>query len=109
MNNKKINWEKRKKRVRAKLFGTEGRPRLSIFRSNNRLYAQLIDDDKHITLVSAGTLKNNKAAAEELGARLAKDALAHKIKTVVFDRGGYKFHGVVEVFANAVRKGGIAF
>lgn len=109
MNYKKLNWEKRKKRVRAKLFGTENRPRLSVFRSNYGLYAQLIDDDKRITLLSARTSKNNKDAAVELGTKIAKEALALKIKTIVFDRGGYKFHGVVEVFADTVRKGGVTF
>lgn len=95
---------KRRRRVRAKAFGTRERPRLSVFRSNRKIYGQLIDDNKGYTLVAWGGEK-----AEEVGDKLAALAKKKKIKSVVFDRGGYKYHGKVKALAEAARKGGLKF
>ena len=104
---------RRHARVRTKISGTAERPRLCVYRSNNNLYVQVIDDVKATTLVSASTLDkeiktkhSNKEAAKELGALIAKRALEKDIKTVVFDRGGYIYHGVVKELAEAAREGG---
>ena len=103
-------------RVRTKLSGTVQRPRLCVYRSNTNLYVQIIDDVAGNTLVSASTLDKqiktkhaNKQAAAELGALIAKKALEKKIDTVVFDRGGYIYHGVVKELAEAAREGGLKF
>jgi len=103
-------------RVRRKISGTAERPRLCVYRSNTNLYVQIIDDIAGNTLVQASTLdKNvktkhaNKEAAKELGAIIAKKALDKKIDTVVFDRGGYIYHGVVKELAEAAREGGLKF
>ena len=108
--------DRRHVRVRRKISGTAERPRLCVYRSNNNLYVQIIDDDKATTLVSASTLDkeiktkhSNKEAAKELGALIAKRALDKKIKNVVFDRGGYIYHGVVKELAEAAREGGLEF
>lgn len=105
--------EKRRARVRGKVFGTKKRPRLSVFRSGKHIYAQLIDDEKGETLVSASDLglregvKMEKALA--VGEELARRALKLKIKKVVFDRGGYSYHGRVKAVAEGARKGGLKF
>lgn len=104
---------RRKARIRAKIHGTAGRPRLSIFKSLKFIYAQIIDDDKGHTLVSADT-KSSKAKkpvekASELGVDIAKKAIAAKIKKVVFDRSGYIYTGKIKVVADAARKGGLEF
>jgi len=106
-------------RVRARIKGVESRPRLSVFRSLNHIYAQVIDDDKGHTLVSASTVspeikaemngKNKSAHAGLVGSLVAKRALEISIKQVVFDRGGYKYHGRVKSLAEAARKGGLKF
>ena len=103
-------------RVRRKISGTAERPRLCVYRSNTNLYVQVIDDVAGNTLVSASTLdkdvktkKANKEAAKELGALIAKKALDKKIDTVVFDRSGYIYHGVVKELAEAAREGGLKF
>ena len=103
-------------RVIRKISGTAERPRLCIYRSNTNLYVQIIDDVAANTLVSASTLDKevkvkhaNKEAAKELGLLIAKKALDKKIKTVVFDRGGYVYHGVVKELAEAAREGGLEF
>ena len=103
-------------RVRRKISGTAERPRLCIYRSNANLYVQVIDDVAGNTLVQASTLdKNvkakhaNKEAAKELGLLIAKKALDKNITTVVFDRGGYIYHGVVKELAEAAREGGLKF
>lgn len=103
-------------RVRVKVSGTTERPRLCVFRSNNHLYAQIIDDTKGTTLASASTLdKNiktkhsNKEAAKEVGTLIATKAIEKKIKQVVFDRSGYIYHGVVKELAEAARAGGLEF
>ena len=106
----------RHKRVRRKVFGTPQRPRLCVYRSNANIYAQIIDDVAGNTLVQASTLDKeikikhaNKEAAKELGTLIAKRAADKKIKTVVFDRGGYIYHGVVKELAEAAREGGLEF
>ena len=103
-------------RVRRKIKGTAERPRLCVFRSNKALYVQIIDDVVANTLVSASTLDNeikekhaNKIAAKELGELIAKKAIEKNIKTVVFDRGGYIYHGVIKELAEAPRSGGLEF
>ena len=113
---KKQERARRHKRVRTKLGGTPERPRLCVFRSNSNIYAQIIDDTKGITLVSASTLdkdiKNKKAnveAAKEVGASIAKKAKEKKITKVVFDRGGYIYHGVVKSIAESAREAGLEF
>ena len=107
---------RRHARVRRKISGTAECPRLCVFRSNNNLYVQVIDDVKGNTLAQASTLDkevktkhSNKEAAKEVGALIAKRAIEKNIKTVVFDRGGYIYHGVVKELAEAAREGGLEF
>ena len=107
---------KRHKRVRAHISGTAERPRLAVYRSNANISAQIIDDVKGVTLVSATTLEktfeglgSNKAAAREIGKILAQRALDKGIETVVFDRGGYLYHGRVSELAEGAREGGLKF
>ena len=113
---RKLERTRRHARVRTKVSGTAERPRLCVYRSNSNLYAQIIDDVAGITLVAASTLdkevktkKSNIEAAKEVGALIAKKAAAKNIKTVVYDRGGYIFHGVVKELAEAAREGGLEF
>lgn len=103
-------------RVRTKISGTAERPRLCVYRSNTNLYAQIIDDVSGKTLVAASTMDKevkekhaNKVAAKEVGTLIAKRATEKKIKTVVFDRGGYIYHGVVKELAEAAREVGLEF
>lgn len=114
--NRKLERERRHKRVRTKISGTTECPRLCVFRSNTNLYAQIIDDTKGTTLVQASTLDkevktkhSNKEAAKEVGALIAKRALAKKIENVVYDRGGYVYHGVVKELAESAREAGLKF
>ena len=140
--NRKLERERRHRRVRTKISGTPECPRLCVFRSNTNLYAQVIDDVAGNTLVSASTLdkevktkksniaaakevgaliakraeakkiktkKSNKEAAKEVGALVAKRALQKNIKSVVYDRGGYIYHGVVKELAESAREGGLEF
>ena len=113
---RKMERQRRHLRVRRKISGTAERPRLCVFRSNSNIYVQVIDDVAGNTLVSASTLDkeiktkhSNKEAAKELGALIAKKAKAKKIEEVVFDRGGYIYHGVVKELAEAAREGGLKF
>ena len=113
---RKMERTRRHIRVRNKVSGTAERPRLCVFRSNSNLYAQIIDDVAGNTLVSCSTLDKsiktkhaNKEAAKEVGSMIAKKALEKKIDTVVFDRGGYIYHGVVKELAEAAREGGLKF
>jgi len=106
----------RHKRVRGKISGTADRPRLNVFRSTNNIYAQLIDDVKGVTLASASTLDKeidvyggNKEAARKVGELIAKRAADKGITDVVFDRGGYIFHGRVKELAEGAREGGLKF
>lgn len=100
-------------RIRGKVFGTPARPRLSVFRSNKQIFVQIIDDESGETLASANTLKVAKAPkkdqAYDLGLSLAKIALSKSINQVVFDRGGYLYHGRVESLARGLREGGLNF
>lgn len=107
---------KRHKRVRGKIQGTSNRPRLNVFRSNTNIYAQIIDDTKAVTLVSASSLDKefsgnggNKEGARNVGELIAKRALEKGIGEVVFDRGGYIFHGRVKELAEGAREGGLKF
>ena len=107
---------KRHKRVRAHISGTAQRPRLAVYRSNANISAQIIDDVKGVTLVSATTLEktfeglgSNKAAAREIGKILAQRALDKGIAEVVFDRGGYLYHGRIQALADAAREAGLKF
>ena len=113
---RKAERQRRHLRVRRKISGTAECPRLCVFRSNSNLYVQLIDDVKGVTLAQASTLDKevktkyaNKEAAKEVGALIAKRALEKNIKDVVFDRGGYIYHGVVKELAEAARNGGLNF
>ena len=106
----------RHKRVRGKISGTAARPRLNVFRSTNHIYAQLIDDVKGVTLAAASTLDKefdgnggNKEAAKKVGELFAKRAAEKGISEVVFDRGGYIFHGRVKELAEGAREGGLKF
>ena len=107
---------KRHKRVRAKISGTAERPRLAVYRSNANISAQIIDDVKGVTLVSASTVEagfegttSNKEAAKKVGQKVAEKALAAGIETVVFDRGGYIYHGRVSELAEGAREAGLKF
>jgi len=106
--------QKRHKRIRAKIKGTKDCPRLCVFRSNQYIYAQLIDDQQGKTLISVSNLKmkskgNKMEIAKEIGKNIAEKALAQKIKKVVFDRAGYKYHGRVKALAEAAREQGLKF
>ena len=114
--NRKAERQRRHARVRRKISGTAECPRLCVFRSNNNIYVQVIDDVKGNTLAQASTLDkeiktkhSNKEAAKEVGALITKRAREKNTKTVVFDRGGYIYHGVVKELAEAARKGGLKF
>lgn len=107
---------RRHRRVRAKVSGTSERPRLCVFRSAKHIYAQMIDDQRGKTLVSASDkeLKNTKnlkkvERAKEVGKLIAKKAVEKKIESAVFDRGGYKYHGRVKALAEGAREGGLNF
>lgn len=108
---------RRHKRVRAKISGTKERPRLCVFRSNKHIYAQLIDDEKGHIILSANDLKFKKSrakktkteVAKEIGKLIARKALENKIERVVFDRGGYKYHGRVKALAEGAREEGLKF
>ena len=112
---KRNNFLHRKKRIRAKIKGTTLCPRLSIFRSNKFLSVQIINDEKGETLLAFSTQKKEFASLKKnqvekaaiLGEFIAKKALAQKIKKVVFDKSGYKYHGVVKALAEGCRKGGL--
>ena len=106
----------RHKRVRGKISGTASRPRLNVFRSSSNIYAQIIDDVKGCTLVSASSLEkgfegrgNNCEAAAKVGEAIAQRAKDKGIATVVFDRGGYLYHGRVKALAEGARKAGLEF
>jgi large subunit ribosomal protein L18 len=110
---------KRHLRIRNRVSGTEAAPRLAVFRSNKHIYAQIIDDTKGVTLAASSTLDKtvaasvektwDKAAAAAVGKSIAEKAKTAGIETVVFDRGGYIYHGRVKELAEAAREGGLAF
>lgn len=114
--NRQLERARRHARVRNKISGTAERPRLCVFRSNTNIYAQIIDDVAGNTIVSASTLdkevktkKSNVEAAKEVGTLIAKRATAKNIKNVVYDRGGYIYHGIIKELAEAAREGGLEF
>ncbi|HMB77783.1 MAG TPA: 50S ribosomal protein L18 [Kiloniellaceae bacterium] len=120
MSNKRSLFDRRRKRTRVKLGKVGGeRPRLSVFRSSKHIYAQVIDDLQGVTVASASSLEKDlrdklktgadKAAATEVGKLLAERASAKGVKDVVFDRGGYIYHGRVRALAEAAREGGLNF
>ena len=107
---------KRHNRVRGKISGTAERPRLCVFRSENHIYAQVIDDVAGTTLVAASSVEKdfegnggNVEAAKKVGLKVAERCLEKGIDTVVFDRGGYIYHGRVQALADAAREGGLKF
>jgi large subunit ribosomal protein L18 len=111
-----VSREIRHERVREKIVGTPERPRLAVFRSNKGIYAQIIDDTNGNTLACASTLDkevktkaSNIEAAKEIGALIAARAIKANIKNVVFDRGGYIYHGKVKALAEAAREAGLEF
>ncbi len=109
-----LNRKTRHRRVRAKISGTALKPRLVVFRSLDNHYAQLVDDEKHITLVSASDLKakskeNKTARAKKVGSEIGKKALEMKITACVFDRNGYKYHGRIKSLAEGAREAGLKF
>jgi large subunit ribosomal protein L18 len=108
--------DRRKKRIRAKVQGTSERPRLSVFRSNKHVYAQIINDETKQTLTGASeqelklAAKTNKSGrAKEIGLLIAKKAATKKVTAVVFDKGSYKYHGRVKAVAEGAREGGLKF
>ena len=114
--NRKAERDRRHARVRTKISGTTECPRLAVTKSNKNIIAQIIDDTKAETLVYVSTLnsdiktkKANKEAAKEVGTAVAKKALEKNIKSVVFDRGGFIYHGVVKELAEAAREAGLDF
>lgn len=103
---------RRKSRVRAKVRGTKTMPRISVYKSNMALYAQVIDDDAQKTLASVSTMKDKKINAElakKAATTLAKSLKDAKITSCVFDRNGYKYHGIIQSFADELRASGLKF
>jgi large subunit ribosomal protein L18 len=106
---------RRHRRIRGKVSGTAERPRLAVSRSNMRIYAQIIDDDRGHTLAAAGSHEaalrglSKGAAAAEVGKLVAERARAAGVEAVVFDRGGYRYHGRVQALADGAREGGLSF
>ena len=108
--------KRRHKRVRSKISGTPERPRLNVFRSAKHIYAQVIDDSNGVTICAASSVEkvfdgtgSNKEAARKVGKAVAKRAVEKGISSVVFDRGGYIYHGRVKELAEAAREGGLTF
>ncbi|MBL6660511.1 MAG: 50S ribosomal protein L18 [Crocinitomicaceae bacterium] len=115
-NNKVLRRAKIKRRIRKKVFGTTSIPRLSVFRSNKQIYAQIIDDVTGKTLASSGSLKNEDAQkvnkttqAEMVGKQIAEKAKESGVEKVVFDRNGYLYHGRIKSLAESARKEGLKF
>ena len=109
---------RRKNRVKYKLKKNSSRNRLSVFKSNNHIYAQVINDEKSTTLASASSLEKNfreasdiskKEMAEKIGTEIAKRSIKKGIKSVAFDKGKYKYHGIIKVFAESARNAGLEF
>jgi large subunit ribosomal protein L18 len=111
--------QRRHKRLRKKVSGTVERPRLCVYKSLNHIYAQIIDDTKGHTVIAASTLdkelrneaghKGNAAMAKRVGLLIASRAVQHGVKKIVFDRGGYKYHGRMKALAEGAREGGLEF
>jgi large subunit ribosomal protein L18 len=116
---KEISRDRRHNRIRKKVSGTGERPRLSVYRSLNNIYAQIIDDTTGMTIVSASTLceelkgeaghKGNKGAAKKVGKLVADRALKVGVTKIVFDRSGYKYHGAISALAEGAREGNLEF
>ena len=110
-----MNKLERKSRTRYKLKKVSSRKRLTVFRSNNHLYAHIINDDQGTTLASVSSLekpfknKSNKELAEDLGKEIAKRSIKNGVKEVAFDKGKYKYHGIIKILADAARAGGLDF
>ena len=108
---------RRQNRIRYKLKKVSDRKRLSVFKSNNHIYAQIINDEKGITLASASSMEKNfraekntnKELAEKIGIEIAKRSIKNGIKDVVFDKGKYKYHGIIKILAEAARAEGLNF
>jgi len=108
---------RRKKRIRKKILGTQSRPRMTIFKSNKHIYIQVIDDGVGTTIASSSTVEKDKKGslkrtvedAEKLGEIMGKKLKEKDVKTVVFDRNGYKYHGIIKAVADGVRKAGLQF
>lgn len=117
LSKKKQGWIKRKLRTRRKIFGRGDTPRLAVFRSSKHIYAQVIDDIKGVTLVSAssmekglkGKVKGTKEGAKKVGLALGKKAIQKGIKAIVFDRHGFQYHGRVRALAEGAREAGLKF
>jgi len=114
MNSKAYNRKRIHLRIRKRLVGTAEKPRLSVFRSNKSIYCQLIDDINGVTLASASSLGGKKTGnkvdqSAEIGRQIAAKAKALKIESIVFDRGGYLYHGRVKALADGAREGGLVF
>tara|TARA_A100001035_G_scaffold104972_1_gene82323 strand:- start:4308 stop:4661 length:354 start_codon:yes stop_codon:yes gene_type:complete len=115
LNSKKDKRLKIRKRIRSKLFGTSSVPRLAVFRSNNEIYAQIINDEKGQTLFSSTSLSSKKEKltktemAKRVGAEISDKALKKGIKKVVFDRGGFVYHGRIKALADSARENGLKF
>ena len=114
MQEKQIKRLKSHRKIRMKIFGTKEKPRLSVFRSASHIYAKLIDDNSGKVLLSASDIKMKGKKgkidhAKEVGKLIAKDAIAKKIEKVVFDRGGFVFHGRIKAVADGAREGGLKF
>ena len=113
MLNKLVQRERRIRRTRSRIFGTAKRPRLSVFRSGKHIYAQLIDDERGITLVSSSDLEAKSGTKSErasaVGKELAEKSQKAKIKKVIFDRRGYAYHGRIKLVAEGARGGGLEF
>ena len=115
--NKQLRRQKIRYKIRKKIIGTPQRPRLSVFRSNRYIYAQLIDDASGVTLAAADSRElaasnpstPKKEAAKSVGKLIAERALAKDIKNIIFDRGGYLYHGRVKELAEGAREGGLKF
>lgn len=115
MNTKKEKRLNRHKKIRSKIYGTQDRPRLFVFRSNQHIYAQLVNDDKAKILISASDkdLKSTKGKKSDIaklvGKLIAQKAIENKIEKVVFDRGGFVFHGRIKALADGAKEGGLKF
>lgn len=107
------NKERRHKKIRSKVFGTSERPRLSVFKSNQFIYGQIIDDDKGVTILASDTRKSKDKTplekAKSAGKVIGEEAVKKGIKKVVFDRGGYLYIGKIKAFADGAREGGLEF
>lgn len=101
--------QKRKASIRARLSGTKAVPRLAVYRSNTRLSAQLVDDEAQVSLTSAWVKGKNNASAKLLGEAIAQKAKSVGVKKVVFDRGGFRYHGSIKQVAESARAGGLIF